>query len=283
MHHLKSYLKFHLKIVNFIYRTILLRFDKGSFAALFNLKSVLTGRSARVAWDGAFFSVTDKKLPAFRYRIRHQRQCDLAYQAGVENRAESLGGCYFLDHVDFKDGDVFFDCGANVGDMKIWFELRNLEVEYVGFEPSPIEFECLKQNVSPSVVHNVGLWNQEGELTFYVSSQGADSSLIEPQDYDEKIITRTFRLEDYVDRPIKCLKLEAEGAEPEILEGLGDALGMVEYISADLGFERGVNAESTLVPVTNFLHSNGFELVVMGHDRICALFKRKNTAPQESV
>ena len=69
------------------------------------------------------------------------------------------------------------------------------------------------------------------------------------------------------------LKLEAEGAEPEILEGIGDKLRLIEYISADLGFERGANCESTLVPVTNMLLRNNFSLVEVGYSRVVALFK----------
>ena len=84
------------------------------------------------------------------------------------------------------------------------------------------------------------------------------------------------RLEEYIDTGIKCLKLEAEGAEPEIIEGLGSKLSLVEYITADLGPERGVNEESTLVPVTNLLLNKGFELVEVQYPRICALFKNKN-------
>ena len=60
------------------------------------------------------------------------------------------------------------------------------KINYVGFEPSPIEFHCLQDNVNPSKVYNKGLWNKEGELEFYISSQGADSSLIEPKKFDEK-------------------------------------------------------------------------------------------------
>ena len=71
------------------------------------------------------------------------------------------------------------------------------------------------------------------------------------------------------------LKLEAEGAEPEILEGLGKKIDLVEFISADLGYERGINCESTLAPVTNFLLSRGFDLIDISHGRICALYKNK--------
>jgi FkbM family methyltransferase len=197
----------------------------------------------------------------------------VAYEFGVTARAIGLGNSYFLKKINFKDGDIFLDCGANVGDLKIWFELNKLKITYIGFEPSPIEFKCLKANVNPSQVHNVGLWDSEGERTLYISSQGADSSLIEPPSHDETVICKVMRLESFVHTRVKCLKLEAEGGEPEILEGLGEKLGLVEYVSADLGFERGLDEESTLVPVTNFLLARSFELVDVSHGRICALYR----------
>ena len=272
---MKSYIKAHLRILYNIYRYILLRLDGRAFAALFNIKSILISSPCRLSWDGNFFIVIDKTVDSFKYKIRHQRQCNMAYEHGVKKRAHSLAECYFLTQINFQDGDVFLDCGANVGDLKIWFELKNIKIEYIGFEPSPTEFSCLKENVHPSIVHNVGLWNAPGELEFFVSSQGADSSLIEPAEFDEKITVPVERLESFVKSRIKILKLEAEGAEPEILEGLGNKLSLVEYITADLGYERGIRCESTLAPVTNFLLERGFELVEVNQTRVCALYKNK--------
>jgi FkbM family methyltransferase len=273
---LKRYLRFHLDILLAVYKKLLLKTDKRTFAFLFNLKSVLLNSPSRLSWQGENFLVTDSGLPEFQYKIRHQRQCNMAYEFGIKKRAANLADCYFLNKIDFQDNDTFLDCGANVGDLKIWFELHSKKINYVGFEPSPTEFRCLQDNVNPSQVYNVGLWNKEGELEFYISSQGGDSSLIEPKKFDEKIISRVTRLEEYVTSPIKCLKLEAEGAEPEILEGLGDKLNLIEFISADLGYERGIASESTLVPVTNFLLAKGFELIEVTQGRICALYRNKS-------
>ena len=256
-----------------LYQKILLKTDKSLFAFLFNFKSFLSGSGARLQWKGKTFVVTDKSLPQFSYIIRHQRQCNMAYENGIVARADSLAECYFLKRMGFKDGDIFLDCGANVGDLKLWFDLTGINITYVGFEPSPIEYDCLVKNVAPSEVHNIGLWSEEGVLKFFISSQGADSSLIEPKNYDEIITSKVMRLESFVDKRIKCLKLEAEGAEPEILLGLGDRLECIEFISADLGYERGVDEESTLAPVTNFLLARGFELVDVSHARICALYR----------
>ena len=272
MSHILSYLKMHLKILDFVSDYLISKTDKKLFALLFNIRSVCLSRSSRVRWEGNYFVITDKTQPSFSHKIRHQRQCNLTFKFGWEARAKSLGEVYFLKKINFKDGDTVIDCGANVGDLKLWFDFKNIKIDYVGFEPSPIEFKCLKANVQPSKVHNVGLWNSEDEIKFYLSSQGADSSLIEPPTYSSVTVTKTLRLERFLSGPVKCLKLEAEGAEPEVLEGLGDKLRYVEYIAADLGFERGIAEESTLVAVTNFLLSNGFELMDISHDRICALF-----------
>ena len=90
---------------------------------------------------------------------------------------------------------------------------------------------------------------------------------------------KTILLDDFVSQnhiaSIKLLKLEAEGAEPEILMGAKQSLSRIQYIAADLGFERGVRQTSTLPEVANFLISNNFEIVDIAQGRIACLFKNK--------
>ena len=270
------YIRAHIKLAYLLYRKALLKTDKRVFAAIFNFKSWLFRNTVRLSWDGSCFNVTDKPYPWFSYKVRHRRQCNMAYEGGLLQRAENLAKSYFLNEIAFNNEDIFLDCGANVGDVKLWFNLEGIKIEYQAFEPSPVEFSCLKENVSPSKTHNVGLWNKLGELKFYVSSEGADSSLIEPPTYDAIITVKVRRLEDFINTKVKCLKLEAEGAEPEILEGLGDKIKLIEYIAADLGFERGIKAESTFIPVNNILIKNDFELVKINHRSVRALYRNKS-------
>ena len=65
----------------------------------------------------------------------------------------------------------------------------------------------------------------------------------------------------YLSKNLKLLKLEAEGAEPEVIKGALNLLKNIEYIAADLGPERGFNQESTLKEVVNILLENNFEIV----------------------
>lgn len=275
-YNLNKYLRFQAKCALRFYSAIMYYTDKRFFALLFNLKCTLMGSTARLKWKERWFLVEDKELPKIALAIRNRFVCDSSYQNGLLKRVVALKDCYFLDKVDFKDGDVFLDCGANVGDLKLCLDINKKNISYIGFEPSPIEFECLKRNVAPCEVHRVGLWNKTGKLDFFLSSDGADSSLIQPKHYDNIVTSNVLRLEDFITKPIKCLKLEAEGGELEILFGIGDKLNFIEFITADLGYERGIDEESTFVPATNFLLSHGFELIDFGYPRICALYHNKN-------
>ena len=76
-------------------------------------------------------------------------------------------------------------------------------------------------------------------------------------------------------KKIKLLKLEAEGYEPEILQGCINNLENIMYISADIGPERGISNQCTVVEVTNFLVSKGFKIIDFGYPRITALYKNE--------
>ena len=188
-----------------------------------------------------------------------------------------MGKSYFLNEIPFSKNDLVIDCGANVGDLKIFFVESNILINYIGIEPSPEEFRCLKKNVFPSQAKNIGLWHKNGFLNFFVSSHNADSSFIAPSSYTHIKKIPVKRLDSIFNegQNIKLFKVEAEGAEPEVILGASNLLPHIEYICADLGFERGSLKESTLAPVVNYLLANNFELVKVNYPRIVALFRNK--------
>ena len=275
LNQIRKYVKWHLGLFFKVYRHLMGKTSGNLFSFLFNIAAIIRNNKTRVTYlnsnDGYQAAHGD-----FKVNFYHTKQASMAYCDGIYERAMQIGRAYFLDRIDFKDNDVVLDCGANVGDLLLYFKLKKLNIKYVGFEPSPLEYKSLAKNVNPYVSHNLGLWKEDGMLTFYVSSQGADSSLIEPIKYDAKIEVKTVRLDSIINGPIKLLKLEAEGAEPEVLLGASGLLNSIEYISADLGFERGKTQESTLAPVVNYLCTNGFDLLDVSHERVIALFRNKN-------
>ena len=78
-----------------------------------------------------------------------------------------------------------------------------------------------------------------------------------------------------IQQRIKLIKLEAEGFEPEILQGLKKHLNLIEYITIDCGFERGIKLESTIAVCSNYLIKNNFKMIDFNTrlHRVVALFK----------
>ena len=264
-------------LVNF-YDIILNSTHKNLFCVLFNVKSLIRGWMVRFTYDysSGLYEAIERNKKIF---FKHTRIANGSYSGGFASRAKSIGSAYMLSLIKFNDGDLIIDCGANVGDLHLYFESQSIDVRLIAFEPSPVEYNCLIKNVNSSkcFVYNYGLWNIGSVLKFYVSSRGADSSLIEPAEYDEVVEVSTKRLDGLnINGPIKLLKIEAEGCEPEVLEGASGILHAVEYISADLGFERGINKTSTLVPVCNYLITRGFVIEDINFARLCVLFRNTN-------
>jgi FkbM family methyltransferase len=219
--------------------------------------------------DLQVFKVTDGK--SNRYASVNSRV--LSYQKGFDARADYLCLVYFLDSIDFKPGDLVVDCGANMGDLNIFFDRCN-GVDYVGYEPNPLDFICLKYNVGIDKCKNLGLWKSSNTEKFYVNDKYASSSFIEPPSYSNIInISAVTLASEYPNRKIKLLKLEAEGAEPEVLYGASAILSNVQYISADVGPERGKFEESTQYEVIEFLSKNNFVIERKNQFRKTILFR----------
>ena len=178
------------------------------------------------------------------------------------NIAES----YCIDKIKFNSGDVVIDCGANCANLYLYFQDFCQPIKYHSFEPSPREFECIQKNVVDGINNNIGLHEKTDSFEFFLNSKESDSSFIKPKTgYSDSIKVDTIRLDDYLSnnnlKIIKLLKLEAEGLEPEILNGAINSLSKIEYIAIDGGAERGLNNESTIEYASNYLISNGFKMV----------------------
>ena len=80
-------------------------------------------------------------------------------------------------------------------------------------------------------------------------------------------------------RPI-ILKLEAEGAEPEVLLGAQGTLAMIDWVSVDCGPEKGFAKDDTFLACHDILLAHGFRLVDVGFRRVTALYHNTRNANQ---
>jgi hypothetical protein len=114
-----------------------------------------------------------------------------------------------------------------------------------------------------------------------MSTLGGDSSLSEPPVYDTTLQVKSTTLDAWFqnqtsispEAEIKLLKLEAEGFEPEILEGAKETLRRIRYITADLGWERGKNQDCTIPQAVNLLLSQNFVLEAVSRDGVYYTFR----------
>lgn len=199
------------------------------------------------------------------------------YKHGVKNRLNFVIKSYFADTVDIESGDVVIDVGANVGELGRYFSEVAAPI-LICFEPEGKEYECLVKNLPESAAcFNYGLWNYDGQLEFFGRNDTADSSLFRCDSSEESQLIEVKRLDSVMNslsdvKRIKLLKVDGEGAEPEILFGATDTIKKVDYISVDVGPERH-GQQNTLVEVFNFLLEHGFILVRFNEKRVTALFK----------
>lgn len=243
------------------------------YQLLFNLFSLLKKSPNRIYFEENYYYNTE-----INWRFYHRKQGLYAYGKGFKKRKNELLSTYLIKNLEFEDDDVVIDIGANNGDFYLCFDKK---IKYFAYEPSPLVFSNLEYNIKNHNLFNKGLSNlADNKIDFYLKDEFGDSSILPINDYTKKISIETTTLDEEIDKiqqKIKLIKLEAEGFEPEILQGLKKHLNSVQYITIDCGFERGIKQESTIAECSNYLLKNNFEMIDFGSPRIVALFKIKES------
>jgi hypothetical protein len=125
----------------------------------------------------------------------------------------------------------------------------------------------------------MGLWFEDTDLKFYSKSHSADSSFIEISQYNSIKTVKVTTLDQYVEQHkiqvIEVLKVEAEGAEPEVLRGAVKALRRCRFVTMDCGCERGVRGEDTIRDACNAVYEQGFRMIEsrVSNERVILTFE----------
>jgi FkbM family methyltransferase len=169
----------------------------------------------------------------------------------------------------FPDGDVdercrgrvVVDVGANIGIFSM-LALAHGASKVIAIEADPAAFRSLRSNIGddPRVeLYQSLLSDKNGRTRFFLATQSGDSSMIEPTSYDEIIDVAAVRLDELIrlsDGDV--LKVEAEGAEPEVLRGATRLLdGTKLFVTVRASFER--RGESTWSECAEVLKEFGYE------------------------
>jgi FkbM family methyltransferase len=231
--------------------------------AFYNLRTRDPRRRISVVRSGDFFVLsTGEKRIAIVSIGRWSR-----YRHGIDAQLRRLADRYgALALAKDLEGGVVIDVGANIGEFALYCDALGARV--IAIEADPRNFEALKWNAKGTGVApiNVALWKCETQLTFFSSPARADSSLIEPEDVEDSFKIRARTLDQIVleagANDVALLKIDAEGAEPEVLQGGTEALRRTRYVSVDCGPER--RGERTVSECRAILERQGFT-VRMAH------------------
>jgi len=189
------------------------------------------------------------------------------YFNGIQFRLNQIFTQYCLN----KHPEIFeypgwtIDIGANIGELSMSIMQRYPNQKFLVIEPSLREMSAAKRNLNVDNVefNSSALWKVNTTLRFYHANKTGDSSLL-PKDLsapNELIEARTLDsiVETLGINKINLIKLEAEGAEPEILDGAVKTLMKTRFVAADLGPERGPNELSTYFECRSKLENLGFK------------------------
>ena len=206
-------------------------------------------------FDGKDYFVVDGFQKHFFIKERAKR-----YSGGLKILSDRLARSYGVEEILLKPNDIIVDVGANVGDFALYLQ-RFHEIEYFGFEPSPQEFELLSRNLPNNFkIYDKIVSDEDSQIRFYVSTANADSSIYKSAITDKELYLKAVRL-DSIFTSITLLKIDAEGAEVEVIKGAEKILENIRYIAVDLGFEKGLNHETTCPDVINYLLGKNFRIL----------------------
>ena len=172
--------------MNFIIKLLLIclnKIEKTHYCTIRNIINLICKREYKLSYD-KINRVYKKTYHNGHFIYYSDKKRSVRIHSPYREMIKKLIYSYCLENIEFEKGDVVIDCGANVGELGLYFSQQNFDIEYIAFEPSLKEYMACKMNHPNSKIYNIGLWDEKKELSFYIKSDTADSWLFEIEDYD---------------------------------------------------------------------------------------------------
>jgi FkbM family methyltransferase len=187
----------------------------------------------------------------------------LLLPGGISRRKEKFLHTYCLDCIlpeEQASLRVVVDVGCNVGELGIYLPRATT---YVGIDPDSSVKRPFELNNPEGIFIGFAISNIHGERDIFVSPESGDTGFHSRslasgvQRVDTETVDRVIEsLEDFPD-VIDLLKVEAEGHEPEVLQGALRILTFTRYVAIDFGPER--EGECTDEACMRILANSGFQ------------------------
>lgn len=148
----------------------------------------------------------------------------------------------FLEEI--RSDDVVYDIGANIGVYSCLGASKNQKCAIHAFEPVPKNAERLNDNVernnqgSQVMIHRNAVADKTGKRRFNIERNDVGtvgSSLA--TEYDDAIEVEVISIDDKIPNELPApdvVKIDAEGSEFKVLQGMENQLGTVRTIYCEL-------------------------------------------------
>jgi FkbM family methyltransferase len=177
-----------------------------------------------------------------------------------------------IRHLRVGEGEVFVDVGAHIGKyaLKIAKTVRNSLV--VAVEPNPKNFEALRRGVELNglgnvIALNVAAWHRKEKVKLFLRTSGGHSLKKERDMGLGYVIVQAEPLDDVLERigvrHVDWMKIDVEGAENEVLQGLRRT---IERCRPKIIFESW-DAEQPI----KYLERYGYRCKYLGEDNYIAI------------
>ena len=133
------------------------------------------------------------------------------------------------------DEPVIIDCGSNIGFTILNYKYQYPKSRIFAFEPDPVFFNILKENIENNnlknvELHNSAAWLFDGDVPWIMEE--FDGSHI---DFSNKLNARTLKVKSedinkYLNQTIDLLKIDIESAEYEVIKHIEKNLNNVKNI-----------------------------------------------------
>lgn len=185
----------------------------------------------------------------------------------MQYKDEFVRRIYHFDAV--RADPLIIDGGSNIGMSILYFKRIYPAARIVGFEPDPVIFEILKENVTHNQLQDVtlvqaALGEQSGTSTFV--ADGTAGGYVPQESQTGSFEVQIERLSDYLAQPVDFLKLNIEGQELPVLQeaAASGKLGNVRELV--LEYHGWPGAQQRLAAILELLDKQGFRYLVHDFD-----------------
>lgn len=184
-----------------------------------------------------------------------------------------------IDRPTSRGKRIWIDVGAYKGERLMEAARADPDLLVYAFEPLPEAFAGIHNVVPNYVVHPMAVSATNGSATFHINRFRAASSLLRMDEQtrsewiagdllseESTVLVATTRLDSFMEKAgiqeVEFLKIDAQGADYDVLVSVGDRLRQIERITMEVAVTprqlyRGASSKSDVI---QFMTSRGFEL-----------------------